>query len=612
MRRLHKIVPGLLLLWVCAACGQQILIDRGVRAAGLWCFPLATNPKQYVYLPNKARLALDESGKPQFSFVRYVVNTLGRAEGNEAITSTGGGGVLHFLVLYETPAEDVTAAQRTLHELLKDKEITLRGPIVFNDGRFALVSSIINPSKSEPERKLLVTGHAPVLEGNRLAFSFDLKPEQTTLLLQSFAMKTPDVSILFDMTFAGLGEAYDAELFIDWSEVRQSAAFGAGGSIYFISADVETAFEELRRKNAIRLRSGGSDSAMEALLTTVYSKLLDLMFRPVEPERVPPGQRGGLMDALNTLIDQRGGLLSSRRTTGFGAYVGYQLKDLRSSGTSVLNFNHRATLERHSFIAFNMGDLYSRFGNDPAYFRTINLADPAFQQRDVHVRVDGALLSDFDRYINSVTVTLRKVHQNGQETVREIALNRENFKPDGPGLRMIYGWNGDDDRLAWLQYDYRTRWSFKGGGTYQTEWKRMDAPMIDLFAPYERRTAQVVSNPDLFRTNAALRAVIVQLEYDFFGEKRRPQLVVRAPQPVEPQPLELVLPLNQWDYGYTTTWILDGGRRLTARGRDSTGLVFIDEMPKDNPPPGSAAGTSVSSPAVLPFSTVTTNHHINQ
>ena len=44
---------------------------------------------------------------------------------------------------------------------------------------------------------------------------------------------------------------------------------------------------------------------MEALLTTVYAKLLELLFRPVEPERVPDGQRGGLMDALNTMLDSR-------------------------------------------------------------------------------------------------------------------------------------------------------------------------------------------------------------------------------------------------------------------------------------------------------------------
>lgn len=40
---------------------QQILVDHGTRAAGLWCFPLAAQPKTYVYLPASARLATDDA-----------------------------------------------------------------------------------------------------------------------------------------------------------------------------------------------------------------------------------------------------------------------------------------------------------------------------------------------------------------------------------------------------------------------------------------------------------------------------------------------------------------------------------------------------------------------
>jgi len=561
-----------------AAPGQQILMDQGVRVAGLWCFPLATDKRQYVYIPAGARLAEDERGKPQFSFVRYVVNAPGKAEGNATITEAGGGGVLHFLVHLETPQGMIDSAQQTLRRNLKEDQIVVRGPIVFQDGRYALVSSILNPSGGAPERKLLATGRAPVLEGNRLALSFDLEPTQSSLLMQSFAMNTPDVSLLFDMTFLGLSEAYDAELFIDWSEVRKSEGFGAGGSIYFISADVEAMFDDLRRKNAIRLRSSGSDSAMEALLTTVYTKLLELMFRSVEPERIPRDKRGGLMDALSALTDPKTGPLSSRKTTGFGAYVGYQLKDIRSQGSSTLNFNHRSSVERHSFIAFNIGDFHRRFGNDTNYFRAINLADPTFRQREVHVGIDGALLPDFQRYINAVTVTLRKDHQNGQKTVQEVVLDRESFNKAPGALRLIYGWNGDDDRVAWLQYDYRTRWSFKGGGAHQTEWTRADAPMIDLFAPYVRRTVQVVGNTQALQSKG-VRAVVVQVEYSFFGERRRHQVVVRPDKPAEEPQLEITLPLNQFDYDYTITWQLEGNRRLTSRGRESSGVVFIDEMP---------------------------------
>jgi hypothetical protein len=417
-----------------------------------------------------------------------------------------------------------------------------------------------------------------VLEGNRLALSFDLEPERSTLLLESFKMKAPDVSLVFDMSFHGLNEAYDAELVVDWAEVRKSKSFAAGGSIYFVSADVKRSFDELRRDNAIRLRSSGSDTAMEALLDNVYSRLLELMFRPVTPQQVPKEKRGGLLDALSALVG-KGGPLSSRKATGFGAHVGYQLKDMRSEGTSVLNFNHRSTVERHSFITFNIGDLYQRYGTEEGYFRTVNLDDPAFQQRQVHVAVDGALLPELERAINNVTVTLRKRHARGAETLRELVLDHETVQRAAANLRMVYGWDQDDDRQDWLRYEYRTRWSFKGGGVHETGWTTGNGPLIDLFAPYERRTIQLIGSAEALQERG-VRAAIVRVEYPFFGEKRREQVVVRPDRETEEDALEITMPLGEYEYDYAVTWILEDDRRLSASGSDETGLVFVDAPPE--------------------------------
>lgn len=569
-----------------SAGAGQLSIDQGTQAGGLWCFPLTDNPKQYVYLPNNARLATDDQGHPQFSFIRYVTNQAAADAGTATITEARGGGVLHFLVLYETPPTMVEAAQNELRKRLNDKDILLRGPLVFSDGRYALVSSVINPAGGPPERKLLTTGRAPVLEGDRLALSFELTPEQSSLLMESFKMNTPDVSLVFDMSFQGLSDAYDADLFINWSEVRQSKSFSASGNVYFVSADVQTMFDDMMRTNAIKLRSSGSDAAMEGLLNNVYSKLLDLMFRQVEPERVPDGQRGGLADAIGTLINQKTGPLSSGKTTGFGLQAGFQWKDIKSSGTSTLNFNHRATVDRHSFITFNVGDFYKRYGNDANYFRAVNLSDPAFQQREIHVGVDGALLPEFDRFINSVTVTLRKQHADGSETVQEMVLDRDTVKKAGNDLRLVYGWSGDDDRMAWLKYDWRASWSFKGGGAYTSDWVHDDRAMIDLFAPYERRTVQLMGDTDALKAKG-VRAVIVQVEYPFFAKPQRPQMVARMDRPLDEHQIEITLPLNQYDYGFSTTWQLEGNKRLSRSGRDSSGLIFVDELPEPpRPSPG--------------------------
>ncbi|NKB25296.1 MAG: hypothetical protein GKR87_13150 [Kiritimatiellae bacterium] len=431
--------------------------------------------------------------------------------------------------MYETPPEHVETAQRAMREKFDNDPIQLRGPAVFKDARYGLISSILNLADGSSKRKLLATGRAPVLEGNRMAFTFDLTPEKATLLLQSFAMKTPDVSLIFDLTFAGLNEAYEAELVVDWSETSKSMSASAGGTAYFISADIDVAFKRLIRNHAITLKSSGNDTSMEALLNNVYTKLLELMFRPVELDRVPKDKQGGLFDNLGELFNPKSGLLSSRNTIGYGAYAGYELKNLKTEGFSVMNFNHRSEVERRTYLTFNIGDFYQRFGKNPDYFRTVNLSDPAFQQREVYIGLDGDLLPEFNRYVNNVAVTLRKNHENGEQTTQELVLNREQLKNSTNDLRLIYGWNQDNDRLGWLNYEYRTRWSFKGGGKYQTDWIQTDAPMIDVYAPYERRRIECLGDPERFREKG-VRAVVVKVTYDFFGSKQPQQLVIKPEQ----------------------------------------------------------------------------------
>ena len=99
--------------------------------------------------------------------------------------AAGGGGILHFLVLIDTPAAAVSDAQRALRETTKDPEVTLRGPIVFSEGRYALVSSVLLKPDAPPERAFFASGRAPVIARNRLHFSFDLTPDQALLLRPS-------------------------------------------------------------------------------------------------------------------------------------------------------------------------------------------------------------------------------------------------------------------------------------------------------------------------------------------------------------------------------------------------------------------------------------------
>ncbi len=102
--------------------------------------------------------------------------------------------------------------------------------------------------------------------------------------------------------------------------------------------------------------------------------------------------------------------------------------------------------------------------------------------------------------------------------------------------------------------------------------------MIDPFRPDERRTIQLAGDPATLRARG-VRAVVVEIDYPFFNERRRPQLVVRPEDAFDQKHLEITLPLGEPGYDVTLTWQLAGGEQLTAKRRESSGLVFVDELP---------------------------------
>jgi hypothetical protein len=606
--KLRWVVAAALVCWVAAAANaQQILIDQGARVEGMWCFPSATNNKHWYYIPQTARLATDPNGGPVFSFLRYVINRPAAEGDSKGITTADGGGIVTLMATYDTPEEKVRSAERALRRLVATRdqkdanEVVLRGPIIFKSGRYVLISSILRmkEGKEKKETQLLGMGNAPVFEGNEVAFSFDVTAEQSKLLLESFQMATPDISIVFDMTFTGLTDGYDATLTVDWDEVEKNQTIGGGVTVAkFISADIEKGFQELHKSQAIKLVTRGAHPNMEALLDKVNTKLLDVMFKKVEPEKGPQGGGDQGMGMLAGLLGAVGGGqytgaaadyaqgagtgALSRNTSSFvGVSFQYEKKELKKSGKTVFHMNNQVPIDRNTTMVANIGDLYTRYKDDTNRFRTVNLSDPAFQQREVHVGIDGAILPEFDKYVNSVTVTLRKIHQNGAQTIREVVLDRNTFNKESRDFRMVYGWNGDDDRSKWLEYEYRTRWSFKGGGLHETDWTKTDINMIDLYAPYKRNTVQLVGDAEALKAQG-VRALAVHVEYDFFDGRRSQDLALQTSEPIDGKEIEITLPLNVYKYDYSVTWMRKGAPPAEAKGSDDTGVIFVDEIPKSD------------------------------
>ncbi|MEX0290263.1 MAG: hypothetical protein AB3N14_14240 [Flavobacteriaceae bacterium] len=560
-----------------SAASSQILMDQGVRVEGLWCFPSKEDPSSYYYLPAEAHLG-EENNKPQFSYMRYVDMDAEKSNTGNSILQAKGGGVLHFLVLYETSEEQLEVARDELAYVTGNNKAKLKGPIIFKEGNYALVSSIIDPDEGGQKRKLMIKGRAPVLEGNKIALSFELNAKDSKLLFESFKMATPDISLVFDLTFSGLSNAYDATLEIDWSEVQKRHEAQVGGSYMFIGAQAGLELDDLMKNQHIKLTTNGEDENMDQLMNTVMDRLLGMLFDPVEDNSEE--NENPLTEMISNIMGSSGeGKQPGYQTSGFGFQASYKYKEIKKSGKSTVNFNSRSTVERHHFITFNIGDLYKKYKNDKSIFKTTSLEDEDFQLREVRVGIDGTLYQEFDKMVNNVTVMVRKKHQNDEETIRSLVVNKTEFDNNGAQpFSLTYGSKGDKDRFLWLDYEYKTIWQFQGGASYETEWEAASASMINLYSPFERTSIQLSGDMEELEEQG-YRAVAVQLEYPFFGKTMNPQKLIRPGDDLSESAFEVTLPLNKREYSYTMTWIGSDGERLTNSNTDSSGIIFVDELP---------------------------------
>jgi hypothetical protein len=571
-----KITVTFTLLIICLqqVNAQQISIDRGVRAEGLWCFPLTTDSLVYLYLPDKGLLGSDENNKPQFSFIRYVNDVLETTTSDNTITKADGGAILHFLVTYDTDEKKILRAEAKLRELFSNDKIKLRGPVIFKEGRYALVSSIINPDNGKEEKKLMSIGAAPVLQGSRIALSFELDPVRATLLLNSLKMTTPDVSIVFDMTFSGIMDAYNAKLIVDWTEVNKGQKISAGGSYYFFSADLELIYAELRRTSAIRLETSGEDANMQKIVDAAYARVMDMIFQKVEPENLPASDQSDL-SLLNGLMGKGGD--GGNKMVPFSAHAAYKRKNIKTSGFSTLQFNSRNSTDRHHYITFNISDFYKKYGTSDEYIRTVSLYAPELDKRIITVGVDGSLLPEFDKMINNVTVTLRKRHDNGSTTVREVSIKKASLEKD-PLISLNYLAVGDTNRTAWLNYEYMAQFSFVGGRNWQTGWITQNSAMINLLTPYERRIVKIEGDPATLQSRN-VRATTIKIEYPFLDGNRTLDMTVKPNDDLSQKQFEITMPIGKSDYKYTIRWQLNDGTVMTTTGETDMGILFIDNMP---------------------------------
>lgn len=559
--------------------GQAIFIDQPIQAGELLVFPHITDSTKYYYLPNKLSLGITNSDLPQFSFLRYVQNVKTKS-GSEQVIEGDGGGIVHALVELKVSETQITRAQSALRSKTKNKEAVIVGPIVYKGGTFSLISSFAEDG-SDFTKKVIGVGRAPVFVGNKAAVSIRLTKLGAKILWESCKTPTPDLSFSFVMDFTGYRSPMQARVEVDWDKVFKHEEFDIGVKVGFppyvsVGADIKMAFDELREDGIIKVTNYGADDKMEALLDVAYKKIVEMMFSPFSMPSTDPSTAEQIADGIATVGKSlRSG--ASMVSLNFA----YELKEQKKSGRYVIDLS-KATTETVNF-RFD-----ENLGSDVAQckdcFRSVNLDDPFYKQRELLVSIDGLNSDQFSKYINFVTVSMKKTHGNGEVTYDELRVAEKEFKEAlGNPFRLLYGWKdkGDNDRDKWLKYEYATKWSFFGDHSVVQEWTTSDQLGLNLAPPFHPVSVSVEADPKMLQ-DAKIRLATVKFYYDYGAGEKEELVTIKGNQGVPASLAEFMLKRGKYEYEYEIVWRLFGNKVLsTGRKKSSDALLYVDEIPAD-------------------------------
>ena len=556
------------MFFICSVYAQPILLEEMVTADELICFPVYGKNNIYKYLPNTGALSMD-NGTPEFSFLQYAFENEENVTTSSSITQALGGGLLHFLVEYYTPDRDVKRAEQRLKRMMDNDSVQLVGPVDVTSSQFVLVSSILIDGQESKE--LIGMGKAPVFQNSKVAFSFMLDQKKSQILMESFKMSTPDISIMFDLQFKGLTSAYNGKVMVDWNMVQNSSYSNTSVDAIFFSSDTEETFLELTQVGAITMESYGADSLGGDMLNAAYDKLLKMMYEPMQP------------DSINE-ADSRSWVEKTFGSRGLGgSLIGgssvYRKRTIKTSGKTTVELNSRQVVDRHHFVTFNIGDLHKNYGENESVFRKAALDEDLFKQREIIVNIDGDMKSQFEEMVNSVAVSVKKEHENGEETVREVFFSAPNLEEYKGPLKMVYLNKKDIDKENWLKYKYAVNWQFKRDGEFQTTWKISNAPVINLYAPYKSHLIDLMGDMDKLK-EMDIMAVVIQIEYPFFGKMKREKRLIKPFNNDNDMVIKAILPNDIHKVNYTITWVYNDGNKISTKGEDEFGVLLIDELPQ--------------------------------
>ena len=172
---------------------------------------------------------------------------------------------------------------------------------------------------------------------------------------------------------------------------------------------------------------------------------------------------------------------------------------------------------------------------------------------------------------------MRKKHENSEETLQSLIIDRKKFNQDGNDFTMIYGWKGDNTRKKWLSFDYKTKWTFNNGATVETDWKTQDFAAVNLIPPLVKRDIYVELDPE-FAQSEGLRAAEIKIFNNSVAGKTETKTVsLKTADNILSKSVELVMPENREDYEYEVVFFPKGKQPVKMPRKTSNfGSLYFD------------------------------------
>ncbi len=509
--------------WLAFASAAQALVkydEGGLIIDGVQLLQDANDPLSYYYLPQYPRLALKEDGETlEFLCVKYV-----GAAGKPS------GGLFHALVAFTLPPAQEAELQAKLEK--QEKGAKLRGPVPLQQatadgneglGSFRVVSATLSDSgEGGFTRSLITSGRAPLAPGSKAVVAAMLNQEGATLLWDTLSAPTSDVSVAVTAYYEAAVKAYNAKITAQMDVVYEHMSKVASVQQGFTKRELRKISDELVRTGGItievvdRSKGLGVDAgAMQGIVDIVTTKLTDLMFDADAGWAKAPEKE--VAAAASAGRQERGGFTKWFAGTGDqqyntdNTYMLKKRKDITRNSFS-LNLSLSSTIRVPFDSSGNLGGIYADFKDDPRYFRVVNLADTAFEKRQVYFQVDGNYLDSFQDTINFVSVNFRKTYADQPAFTQSLIFTHDDIKGGHTVKPVEYPRLGAEEK-DWRGYEYQVRWSVRDRPTVsvpkkEDAWLSTEDPAISLVPPFERRIVEIDADGEMMKTAGMVTAVV--------------------------------------------------------------------------------------------------------